>query len=374
MADDEHWMGRALTLAARGMGETNPNPMVGCIIVKAGRPIAEAYHRRAGGPHAEILALDQAGARARGATLYVNLEPCAHQGRTPPCAPRVAGAGLARVVAAMQDPNPLVSGKGIALVRRAGISVTKGVLEAEAEALNHRFMIAAQRTRPFLLLKAALTLDGRIGTANGDSRWITSPRQRREARRLRRLHDGVAVGIGTVLADDPLLLPAPRVRRPYYRIVFDSRLRLPPRSRLVRSARRSPVWVLCTRADARRRRDLESRGVVVLRGPSDAGRVSIPWAVSELWRRGLWSVMVEGGGELLGAFLAARLVDQVTLFRAPMLLGGRGSRPAFGGPDPARVRDGFRLSRVPPWSRGRNGATVGTSDDRSAVFETWYPA
>jgi len=312
---DVFWMARTLDLAERGRGETNPNPMVGCVIVKDDRVVAEAWHRRAGAPHAEVLALERAGVNARGATLYVNLEPCAHQGRTPPCAPSLAAAGLRRVVVAARDPNPAVDGRGLALLRRAGVAVTAGVMESDALLLNEPFMVAARRRRPFVLLKAALTLDGMIATRSGDSKWITSPAQRDEARRMRRRHDAVAIGIGTALADDPLLLPRPAVRRPFHRIVFDSSLRLPPGSRLARSARRSPVWVICLRADPRRRRRLEARGVNVVVAPGRAGRVSLPWALVEMRRRGLWSLMVEGGSELLGSFLAARLVDQVALFR-----------------------------------------------------------
>jgi diaminohydroxyphosphoribosylaminopyrimidine deaminase/5-amino-6-(5-phosphoribosylamino)uracil reductase len=359
VTDDERFMRRALTLAARGEGETNPNPLVGCVIVQRGRVVGEGFHRRAGGPHAEVVALEQAGARARGATLYVNLEPCAHQGRTPACAPRVAAAGIARVVVATRDPNPRVDGRGLALLRRAGLVSLTGVMGAEAERLNERFLVAARAGRPFVLLKAALTLDGRIATASGDSKWITSPSQRRAARRLRRLYDGVLVGIGTALADDPLLLPSPRVQRPFHRIVLDSGLRLPVDSRLARSARRSPVWVLCHQdADPRRRRALERLGVTVVADSRRTGWLRPAWILGELWRRGLWSVMVEGGSEVLGSFLAARLYDQVALFRAPLLLGGRSSRPAFGGPDPQGIAEAQRL--VPAAAR-QDG------------LELWYP-
>jgi diaminohydroxyphosphoribosylaminopyrimidine deaminase/5-amino-6-(5-phosphoribosylamino)uracil reductase len=350
-------MARALRLAARGLGETNPNPVVGCVIVKSGKVVAEAWHRRAGGPHAEAAALERAGARAAGATLYASLEPCAHQGRTPPCAPMVARAGIRRVVAALRDPDPRVNGRGIALLRRAGIQVTVGVLRKEAAALNERFIVSARKRRPYVTLKAAITLDGRLATARGESRWITSADQRRAARRLRRLHDGVAVGIGTVLADDPMLLPTPRVRRPFPRVVFDSRLRLPPGSRLVRSAGRAPVWVLSARGSARRKRRLERRGVTVIQQPSAASRVSLPWAMRELWRRGVRSLMVEGGSELLGAFLDARLVDAVALYRAPRLLGGRGAVPVFGGRGAARLA----------------GALAVRSRARARLFELWYP-
>jgi diaminohydroxyphosphoribosylaminopyrimidine deaminase/5-amino-6-(5-phosphoribosylamino)uracil reductase len=350
-------MRRALSLAARGLGETNPNPVVGCVIVKSGKVVGEAHHRRAGGPHAEVAALARAGGSAPGATLYVNLEPCAHRGRTPPCAPAVAGAGIRRVVAALRDPDPRVDGRGLALLRRAGVEVTTGVLEAEAAALNERFVVAARAGRPYVTLKAAATLDGRMATAGGESRWITGPRQRRDARRLRRLHDAVAVGIGTVLADDPMLLPTPRVRRPFPRIIFDSRLRIPLESRLVRSARRWPVWVLAAPGNARKRSRLERLGVTVIQQPAAAARVSLRWAMRELWRRGLRSLMVEGGSELLGAFLSARLVDAVALYRAPLLLGGRDGVPVFGGPTPRRLSDALALR--PRAER--------------PLFELWYP-
>lgn len=337
-------MRRALALAERGFGETNPNPMVGCVIVRRGLVVGEGWHERAGGPHAERLALDRAGSRARGATLYVNLEPCAHlEKRTPPCAPAVAAAGLRRVVVAMRDPNPAVKGRGLRVLRRAGIAVTNGLLGDEARRLNRRFAIAQEKGRPFILLKAALTLDGRIATALGESKWITTPAQRRDARALRRHHDGVLVGIGTVLADDPMLLPLPRTKRPFFRVVLDSRLRLPLGSRLVRTAQGSHVIVLCGQGHAKRRRALEERGVTVLVEPRSAGRVGTRWAMRALWNVGVRSLMVEGGSEVLGSFLAARLVDEVALFRAPILLGGRDSRPAFGGPGPRHLRDALRL-------------------------------
>jgi len=354
-AVDERMMRRALALAARGLGETNPNPPVGCVVAHGARVVGEGFHARAGGLHAEVIALGEAGTRARGATLYVTLEPCAHHGRTPPCAPLVRESGVARVVAALRDPSPLVAGRGLALLRRAGIGVETGLLAGEAARLAERFLTWARRGRPFVLLKAALTLDGRIATASGRSQWITSPSQRRQARWLRRLHDAVLVGVGTALADDPLLLPSPRTRRPFLRVVLDSRLRLPERGRLARSAGpRTPVLVLSRAPEPSRRRRLEAAGVEVVDVAGETGRVSLPAALEALGARGVTSVMVEGGGEVLGSFLAARLADQVALFRAPLLLGGRGSRSAFGGPDPLEIREALRLEPVPaeppfPW-------------------------
>lgn len=365
-------MRRALALAARGLGETNPNPVVGCVVVKGGRSVGEGFHGRAGGPHAEVAALRRAGPRARGATLYVTLEPCAHFGRTPPCAPLVRDAGIRRVVAAHRDPNPLVSGRGLALLRRAGIAVTTGVLEDEAALLNERFLVSVRQGRPFVLLKAALTLDGRMATARGHSKWITSPAQRAQARWLRRLHDGVLVGIGTVLADDPLLLPSPRPRRSFVRIVLDSRLRLPATSRLARSVGpQTPVLVLTTSRDPGRRRRLERNGVEVAVVRGARGRVSLGRALRLLFARGARSLMVEGGAEVLGAFLAARLFDQIALFRAPLLLGGRGSRAAFGGPDPASVGEALRVRPESPLVRKGNPARFPWP--RPRLFELWYP-
>ena len=365
-------MRRALALATRGLGETNPNPVVGCVIVKDGRVVGEAYHARAGRPHAEVLAIARAGARARGATLYVTLEPCSHFGRTPPCAPLVGDSGVRRVVAAMRDPNPLVNGKGLAVLRRAGVAVCTGVLQDEALLLNERFLVSVREGRPFVLLKAALTLDGRIAAASGHSRWITSPAQRAQARWLRRLHDAVLIGIGTALADDPLLLPSPRTRRPFTRIVMDGRLRLSPTSRLARSiGPGTPVLVVTASRDPLARRRLEGAGVEVLRIRAERGRVSLGGTMEALGARGIRSVMVEGGSEVLGSFLAARLVDQVALFRAPLLLGGRKSRPAFGGSDPPTVADALRLRPNSPLVR--RGSAARFPWPRPPLFELWYP-
>jgi diaminohydroxyphosphoribosylaminopyrimidine deaminase / 5-amino-6-(5-phosphoribosylamino)uracil reductase len=353
-------MERALGLAALGLGETNPNPVVGCVVVKNGRVVGEGYHQRAGGPHAEVIALEQAGPAARGATAYVTLEPCAHLGkRTPPCAPAVAASGVRRLVVSTLDPNPHVNGRGLRAVRRAGIAVEVGVLAEEARRLNERFFLSCRLGRPFVLLKAAVTLDGRIATVSGHSKWITSPEQRRAARRMRRLYDAVLVGVGTVLADDPLLLPVPRTKRPFVRVVLDSRLRIPSSSQLVRTAGpRAPLWVLTLVKGGPRRARLESRGVTVIAVSGESARVSPRAILRALTDRGLHSVLVEGGGEVLGSFLAARLVDQVALFRAPLLLGGRDSRPAFGGTNPKRIDDALRLR---PAGAGR-------------LVEFWEPA
>jgi diaminohydroxyphosphoribosylaminopyrimidine deaminase/5-amino-6-(5-phosphoribosylamino)uracil reductase len=256
------------------------------------------------------------------------------------------------VVVAMRDPNPRVDGRGLRALRRARLSVKVGVREDAARRLNRSFVTAQTRGRPHVLLKAALTLDGRIATASGDSKWITGPRERIQARGLRRLYDAVLVGIRTVLADDPLLLPSPPLKRPFVRVVLDSRLRLPLRGRLARSIRRGPILVLA-HENVRRRRALEARGITVRTDRRRKGPLDLRFVLRALWAEGVRSVMVEGGAEVLGSFLRARLFDEVALFRAPLLLGGRGSRAAFGGKDPKRIAEALRLTPLdlPPGAR-----------------------
>jgi len=252
-------------------------------------------------------------------------------------------AGIRRVVAATRDPNPLVSGKGLRILARAGISVETGLLRREAELLNRPFLEAIRSRLPFVLLKAALTLDGRIATSTGESRWITSPAQRHAARRLRGFFDGVAVGIGTVLKDNPRLLPSPRPSRPFMRVLFDTDLRLPEASRLVKTTSEAPVVVLCASVNRRKAARLRARGVTVLAVGRRNGRVSLRAGLEELRRMGLMSLMVEGGSELLGSFLDERCFEEVALFRAPLLLGGRRGLPAFGGDGASKLKNAFRL-------------------------------
>lgn len=346
---DERFMRRAIELAERGIGETNPNPPVGCVLVRDGRVVGEGFHARAGEPHAEAVALVRAGGRAKGATAYVTLEPCAPDPakRTPPCAPRLIEAGVRKVVFGVRDFNPNVRGAGLKLLRAAGIEVTEGVGAEETARLVAHFNAAMRNHRPFVALKAGMTLDGCTATARGESKWITSRAQRAAARNLRRLFDGVLVGYGTALQDDPMLLPEPRTVRPHVRVVLDSHLRLPLHSRLVRSARRNPVIVIGAEpAPEHRRRALEGRGVAVITVAGRGGRVSIEAALAALFDRGLRSLLVEGGSEVLGSFVHGRLFDELVLFRAPLILGGRGSRPVVGGTNPPALADAVRMRRA----------------------------
>jgi len=337
-------MRRCLDLARRGAGRTSPNPMVGAVVARGDKVVAEAYHRRAGGPHAEVAALRRAGAAARGATLYANLEPCSHFGRTPPCVDAILAAGIRRVVAAHGDPFPLVSGRGFAALRRAGVKVEVGLLRREAEHLNERYLTWITRRRPFVLVKAGMTVDGRIATAAGVSKWITSSRSRAMAHALRAAYDAVMVGVGTVLADDPLLTArkgaAASARtwpRQPVRAIMDARLRTPPRARLLRSARRGDGGGLIiytrSRPDAARMRSLIRAGaeVVPLHGGRGGNAVDLGAALRDLAARGVTSVMIEGGGEIIWSAFEAGLVDKVALFIAPVIVGGRGAVGLAGG-------------------------------------------
>ncbi len=321
---DKFFMKRALRLAARGAGNTSPNPMVGAVIVKDRVIIGEGYHERLGGPHAEVNAIAKAGAAARGATLFVSLEPCNHQGRTPPCTKGVLEAGISRVVFGMHDPNPGVAGGGAAYLAKMGLEVAGGVLECECRSLNQPFIKFITTGLPYVTLKAAATLDGFIATSSGDSKWITNEKSRRFAHRLRFMSDGVVVGIGTALADNPMLtvrLPGKKIYRQPVRIILDSGLKLRMDSKLVQTARTTPVWVVCGQeAPESREQELSSAGVEVIRTSSGRRGLEIGALLKELGKRGLANILVEGGGRVLGSFMESGLADEFHFFYAPKIL------------------------------------------------------
>jgi diaminohydroxyphosphoribosylaminopyrimidine deaminase/5-amino-6-(5-phosphoribosylamino)uracil reductase len=314
-ADHAH-MARALQLAARGLCTTTPNPRVGCVIVKDGRVVGEGWHERAGTPHAEIHALRQAGEAARGATVYVTLEPCAHHGRTPPCAEALVDAGVARVAAAMGDPNPLVAGGGIAILTLAGIAAEVGLMEAEARALNPGFVSRMTRGRPWVRLKTAATLDGKTALGNGASQWITGEAARADVQQLRARACAVLTGSGTVLADDPRMTVRDfDIGRQPLRVVVDSKLRTPPDAAI------QPALVACCRAEPAARAALERAGAEVVELPGADGRVDLHALLKLLAQRGVNEVHVEAGAALNGALLAAGLVDEWVAYVAPMAVG-----------------------------------------------------
>jgi diaminohydroxyphosphoribosylaminopyrimidine deaminase/5-amino-6-(5-phosphoribosylamino)uracil reductase len=325
-------MRRALRLAARARGGTAPNPMVGAVLVRDGQIVGEGYHRVAGGPHAEVMALRAAGADAGGATCYVTLEPCCHFGRTPPCADALIAAGVTRVVAAMMDPFPQVAGGGAAALRRAGIEVEVGLLEPEARRLNEAYLKYVTRGLPFVTLKMAMTMDGKIATAGGDSRWVTGEVARKAVHRWRAQSQAVMIGIGTARADDPQLTARLRGARQPTRIVVDARAELPLNSQIGRTLRDLPTIVAASvAAPADRCRALEAAGAVVLRLPEKAGRLALRELMVELALRELSTLLVEGGAELAAGLLDEGLVDRVIFFLAPKLLGGRSAPGPIGG-------------------------------------------
>ena len=323
--DDIKWMGEALRLARLGEGLTRPNPPVGAVVVRNGRVVGRGWHRKAGGPHAEVYALRQAGLRARGATLYVTLEPCSTWGRTPPCTDAILKAGIKRVVAAGPDPNPRHAGKGFRLLRRAGLHVVSGVCPDEARELLAPFASAMVRHRPYVTLKLAESLDGRIADSAGRSKWITGPASRAVVQGLRRRADAVMVGAGTVLADNPCLVPRPaRGRRPF-RIIVDAAGRVPVKSQVFTDGFASQTILATTkRCPARRQADYSAKGAKVWVLPASGRGVSLPALMRSLHGLGVLHVLCEGGSELAGALLKANLVDEMVMFVAPLVIGGDG--------------------------------------------------
>lgn len=316
-------MRMALELAARAQGRTHPNPMVGAVVVRGGRVVGRGYHPKAGQPHAEIYALREAGGRARGATLYVSLEPCAHVGRTPPCAEAIVRAGVRRVVAAMIDPDPRVSGRGLRRLRAQKIRTTVGVLAPAARQLNRVFITWKRTGRPFVTVKVAQSLDGKIATHTGSSRWISSPAARRWVHQLREEVDGILIGVETMLQDNPRL--SARLQSHAFqpmKVVLDSHLRTPPGSRIFSRGARVLIATTPTASPSRARR-LQKAGAGILRLPTEKGRVKFTALLRALARREISHLLIEGGGEVIASALAARAVDRYIGIMAPKLVGGR---------------------------------------------------
>lgn len=330
-ADDYRHMARAMRLAERGIYTTDPNPRVGCVLVRDGCVVGEGWHRKAGEPHAERNALAAAGDAARGATAYVTLEPCSHHGRTPPCAQGLIEAGVARVVAAMSDPNPLVAGRGLSMLRAAGIETRTGLLEADAEALNPGFLMRMRHARPYVRCKLAMSLDGRTAMASGESQWITSEAARHDVQYLRARSSAIVTGIGSVLADDPSMnvrlsidglhgVERPDDLRQPLRVVLDTRLRTPPRARMLELP--GETLVVCGKgAPAETEAELREYGADVLRLPQLGGRIDLCALLKALADRGVNEILIEAGATLAGSALQAGLVDELIVYVAPQLLG-----------------------------------------------------
>ncbi len=319
---DRGFMRRALRLAIKGLGRTSPNPMVGSVVVsRGGKLLGEGYHAKAGEPHAEILALRAAGKKAKGATLYITLEPCVHFGRTPPCALAVIEAGVKRVVIGTKDPNPLVAGKGIRKLRRAGIEVTVGVLSEQCVSLNDGYNKFITTGLPLVTLKLASTLDGRIATNSGESKWITGAKSRRLVHEMRSRHDAVMVGAGTAIKDDPRLnVRGVKGSVDPTRVVIDTRLRISPGAKVLKKG--APVIIYCSRRAAKKKQEaLRALGATVVAVTETKDGLSLKTVLRDLARRGVTSVMIEGGASLAASAIKAKLVDRVKIFYAPKLLG-----------------------------------------------------
>lgn len=346
MTADERGMRQALALAIRGHGAVEPNPMVGAVVISAdGRLVGEGYHERFGGPHAEVIALAAAGEAARGGTLLVTLEPCCHHGKTPPCTDAVLRSGVRRVVAAMADPFPRVAGGGLKLLRDAGLDVSVGVCEAEARRLNAPYLKLLATGKPWVIAKWAMTLDGKIATRTGDSKWVSGEESRRRVHELRGRVDAVIVGRGTVEADDPLLTARPPGPRTAARVVLTVSGEVPERCRLRATAREVPVLVATAAGNEAKLAGWAANGAEVLALPAGDGGVSVEALLSELGRRRMTNVLVESGAGVLGAFLDAGAVDEVWAFVAPKLVGGTGPSPV-GGSGVGRITEALKAAET----------------------------
>ncbi|GDX88183.1 riboflavin biosynthesis protein RibD [Nitrospirota bacterium] len=349
-----HFMTLALRLAAKGRGKTSPNPMVGSLVVKNGRIVGRGSHQGPGKPHAEILALKQAGSRAKGSTLYVTLEPCCHLlKRTPPCVPTVIQSGVKEVVVAMTDPNHLVKGRGVTALRKAGLVVTTGVAREGAAELNRAYLHWVTTGRPYVILKAGMTLDGKVATAQGESQWITGPLARRAVHRLRSHVDAVLVGVGTVLKDNPSLTarlsdrPLKLASKQPLRVVLDSQLRTPIQAKVCAKQDVAETVIATTsHASQSRRRFFELAGVEVVSLSTKDGHVSLSALLTLLGKRGVTSLLIEGGSTVNAAALRAKLVNHVLLYLAPTLMGGQDAKAMIGGRSPKRLAQALALHHV----------------------------
>lgn len=341
---DEQFMRRALNLARKGAGRTSPNPMVGCVIVKGGKVIAEGWHQHCGGDHAEVATLRKAGAKARGATMYVTLEPCSHWGRTPPCVDAIVKAGIRKVVVAMVDPNPVNNGKSLERLGKAGVDVVAGVCIREAGELNAAFVKYIAKGMPYVVAKSAQTIDGKIATRSGDSKWITSKEARTFSKQKRNEFDAILAGIKTILADDPCLC-APNKR--IIKVVLDSRLKTPLDARLLTTSEPGQVIVATTKkATSTSKKRLEGAGARVMVCPKRDGGVDLKWLFKELAKEGVASILIEGGASVIGSAFKAGLVDRWHVYLAPILIGDERARSAVVGLKTPKLKQALRFSLV----------------------------
>jgi len=349
----ENFMRRAMELALKGRGRTSPNPMVGAVLVKNGRVVGEGYHRKAGLPHAEIEALRRAGNKARGADLYVNLEPCCHFGKTPPCTEAILAAGVKKVIVGMRDPNKLVSGKGFRQLKKNGVHVVMvaGVLRKECERLNEVFIKFARTGNPFVVLKTAISLDGKIATSSGESKWITGAKAREKVHQIRNEVDAIVAGAGTIVKDDPFLTTRLKKKsaasKHPVRVILDNEFIVPLKSNVFKNADTERVFYATGKdLPASRRKELTRRGVDILVLKEKKGKVDLPCLLLALRDRDITSVLIEGGGEVNASALSAGIVDKVMVFVAPILIGGKDAPGPLGGKGIRHLKDAFKIKNM----------------------------
>jgi diaminohydroxyphosphoribosylaminopyrimidine deaminase / 5-amino-6-(5-phosphoribosylamino)uracil reductase len=352
----EHYMTRALELARKGAGRTSPNPMVGAVVVKNGQVVGEGYHKKAGFPHGEIAALKKAGSKAKGADLYVNLEPCCHYGKTPPCTDAIVAAGIGKVIVGMRDPNKLVSGKGIRRLRQKGIDVATGVLASECTRLNEVFIKFICTHRPFVILKTAVSLDGKIATSSGQSQWITGAKARQRVHQIRNEVDAIVVGAGTVVKDNPFLTTRlgkkSNVQHPV-RVILDNENLVPLNANVFKNTDSQQVLYITGKTlPVSRKKALTQKGVEVLSLKEKKGGVDLQHLMQVLAEKELTSVLIEGGSEVNASFLEAGLVDKVMVFVAPILIGGREAPGPIGGIGNPRLEEAFKIKNMSVTSIG----------------------
>jgi diaminohydroxyphosphoribosylaminopyrimidine deaminase/5-amino-6-(5-phosphoribosylamino)uracil reductase len=347
--NDTYFMKMALNLAAKGEGYTSPNPQVGAVVVKEGQIVGKGFHEYAGGPHAEVNALKAAGEAARGATLYVTLEPCNHTGRTPPCTQAVIESGIRKVVAAMRDPNPDVRGDGLSVLERHGLEVRAGICEAEASQLNEAFIKYAQTKRPFVVLKCAATLDGRIATKTGDSKWVTGEVARAKVHRMRHACDAIMVGCGTIKIDNPSLttrIEGFKGKDPL-RLILDTHLSIPEDARILHLASEADTLIVTApRAPAERKAAIERKGVGIMEVPEKEGKIDLVVLMQKLGQSGVTSLLIEGGSKVIAQSLKAHIVDKINFFYAPKILGGNDGIPICSGAGPSLMAQSVPVHSV----------------------------
>ncbi len=359
---DEIFIKEALRLAKKGLGWTNPNPMVGALIVKKGKIISKAYHKKAGLPHAEIEALNLAQKRAKGSTLYLNLEPCCHFGKTPPCVPAIIKAGIKRVVCSSLDPNPKVNGKGMAELKKSGIETAVGILDKENRKLNEAFFTFHNEKRPFVALKYAATLDGKIATKTGESKWITNQEARLYAKKLRGYYQAVLVGINTILKDNPYLGVEPKDKKEPLRLILDPKLKIPLNSQVLRD---NNVLLITTFANKEKLKELKKRGIPIISYRSKT--FPLPALLDDLRKREIISILVEGGGETIGHFIDEGLVDKIYAFYSPMIIGGKEAINAVSGKGIKNLKSAIRFSNLSFRHFGDNFLLIGYPRNVSTI-------